>query len=109
MRIASTTRAIALIMEAVCISETSVYFCETTRRYIPEGYYFQVTSQVFSLLSINVYVVYIDANAYPFSLCNLNRRLASQPLRYKCSDLSVGEAVLFFVVFHRTDERTVRI
>jgi hypothetical protein len=28
---------IALIMEAVRISETSVYFNETTRRYIPES------------------------------------------------------------------------
>jgi hypothetical protein len=28
---------IVLIMEAVCSSETSVYFKETTRRYIPEG------------------------------------------------------------------------
>jgi hypothetical protein len=28
-----------LMVEAVCISETSVYFCETERRYIPEGCY----------------------------------------------------------------------
>jgi hypothetical protein len=29
---------ISPIMEAVCTSETSVYFKDTTRRYIPEGY-----------------------------------------------------------------------
>jgi hypothetical protein len=29
--------SIALIMEAVRISETSIYFNETTRRFIPEG------------------------------------------------------------------------
>jgi hypothetical protein len=29
---------IALMMEAVLTSETSVYFKEITRRYIPEGY-----------------------------------------------------------------------
>jgi hypothetical protein len=28
-----------LMMEAVWISETSLYFNKTTRRYIPEGYY----------------------------------------------------------------------
>jgi hypothetical protein len=27
-----------LMMEAECISETSIYFNETTRRYVPEGY-----------------------------------------------------------------------
>jgi hypothetical protein len=30
---------IALMMEAVCTSETSVYYNETTRRSIPEGYH----------------------------------------------------------------------
>jgi cell division protein FtsL len=29
---------IALMMEAICTSETSVYFKHTTRRYISEGY-----------------------------------------------------------------------
>jgi hypothetical protein len=32
-------RFIALMMEAVRTSETSVYFNETTWRYIPEGYH----------------------------------------------------------------------
>jgi hypothetical protein len=32
-------RGIALMMEAVCNSETSVYFNETARRCIPEGYH----------------------------------------------------------------------
>jgi hypothetical protein len=32
---------IALMMEAVHTSETSVYFNETTRRYIPEGCHLQ--------------------------------------------------------------------
>jgi hypothetical protein len=38
VRTASIIRFIALMMEAVRISETSVYFNETTRRYVPEGY-----------------------------------------------------------------------
>jgi hypothetical protein len=37
VRIASIIRAIALMMEAVRTSETSVNFYETTRRGIPEG------------------------------------------------------------------------
>jgi hypothetical protein len=32
-----TASNIALMMEAVCASETSVYFSDTTRRYIPES------------------------------------------------------------------------
>jgi hypothetical protein len=30
-------RAIGLVMEAVCTSETSVHFNKSTQRYIPEG------------------------------------------------------------------------
>jgi hypothetical protein len=37
---AITIRAIALMMEAEQTSETSVYFNENTRRYIPEAYRF---------------------------------------------------------------------
>jgi hypothetical protein len=37
MHTASINRAIVLVMEAVCTSETTVYFNETTLRYIPEG------------------------------------------------------------------------
>jgi hypothetical protein len=33
---------IALMMEAVCTSETPVYYYETTLRYIPEGSNLQV-------------------------------------------------------------------
>jgi hypothetical protein len=32
---------IAMVMDAVSISETSVYFYEDTRRNIPEGYHLQ--------------------------------------------------------------------
>jgi hypothetical protein len=39
-------------MEAVRISETSVYFCETTRRHIPEGCY---------LYTVDYYVQYKGA------------------------------------------------
>jgi hypothetical protein len=31
-----TPFSLAVLMEAVCTSETSVYFSETARRYIPE-------------------------------------------------------------------------
>jgi hypothetical protein len=34
----------ALIMEAVCASETSVYFNDTIRRYIPEGCIFIIAT-----------------------------------------------------------------
>jgi hypothetical protein len=34
--------AIALMMEAVCTSETSVFFCETTRSHIAEGCHLQI-------------------------------------------------------------------
>jgi hypothetical protein len=33
-------RFIVLMMEAECTSETSIYFHETTRRYIPESRHF---------------------------------------------------------------------
>jgi hypothetical protein len=38
VRTASIIRAIALVMEAVCTSETSVNFNVTTGRYIPEDF-----------------------------------------------------------------------
>jgi hypothetical protein len=34
------------MMEAVCTSETSVYFNETTWRYIPEGYIFKLAAVI---------------------------------------------------------------
>jgi len=39
--IISSSSSIALLMETVCTSETSAYFNETTRHYIPEGYNIQ--------------------------------------------------------------------
>jgi hypothetical protein len=36
-RLRVRTAPVALMMEAMCISETSVYFSETTRHYIPKG------------------------------------------------------------------------
>jgi hypothetical protein len=35
---------LALIMEAVWTYETSVFFDETIRRYIPDDYHFQITN-----------------------------------------------------------------
>jgi hypothetical protein len=39
-----TASIIALTVEAICTSETSVYFNETARRYIAEGYHLYVLS-----------------------------------------------------------------
>jgi hypothetical protein len=54
----SSSRAIALMMEAVLTSETSVFFNEITRRYIPESYHLHtrrrenIKSHIFCLLHI---------------------------------------------------------
>jgi hypothetical protein len=45
---------IAVMMKEIYISEMSVFFNETTRRYIPGGYHIQGFS-VYDLRNINLY------------------------------------------------------
>jgi hypothetical protein len=47
----------ALVKEAVCYSETSVYFNDTTRRYIPESYHLQSRRRQ-NLKSHNIFLAF---------------------------------------------------
>jgi hypothetical protein len=51
---------IALMMEAVHTSETSVYFNETTRRYIPEGSYLKKYSSNYFQICEMLFVLFMS-------------------------------------------------